>query len=238
MTNRKRNNRNFRRSNNRNGRKVRRNFRGDKTKNNRLVRLTQQGRFAPDRTFVNLVYNDTTLIRNVSSSGSMNWGYRSSAYDPDPAVLSGAIPGFVELANLYTMYRVHSMKIQITIGNQELQNLVLAVWPSTTLQNTNSLNSDDIMEFGANLRAKTMVIGPSTGSTVKFIQTTALAKSLIGPQYKYDLSYASLTSNNPTEMFFINIGLVNPVQNFDFGVVARVKIIYEIELFRLRQLQT
>lgn len=205
---------------------------------NRIVHLSQRGRFAPDRTFVNLVYNDTTLVRNVSSSGSMNWCYRSSAYDPDPSVLSGAIPGFAELSNLYMLYRVHSMTVNITIGNQEQQNILVSIWPSNIGQNVNSLNSSDIMEYGANLRGKTLIIGPVSGNSTRSTTTTALASSLIGPNFKTDLQFASSVSTNPVEMFFINVGAINPIQNFGYDLVTKVSIVYNIELFRLRQLES
>ena len=95
----------------------------------RLVIYKQPGRFAPDRLRANLVYIDTALTRTVTSSDAMNWSYRSSAYDPDPGAFSGSIPGFVELANLYSLYQVRSMLLDLEVSNQGTESVILVAWP-------------------------------------------------------------------------------------------------------------
>lgn len=207
-------------------------------RNDVAVRLNQPGRFAPNRMFVKLKYNDTTLTRSVSSSGALNWGYRSSAYDPDPSVLTGSIPGFAELSNLYMRYRVHSMTLKLTIGNQEQENVICSIWPSNVLQNVNSLSQSDIMEYGANLRGKSFVIGPVSGASTRNSSTYAEGRSLVGPQYLTDLDYSASVSTNPVEMFYINVGVINPVNDFNYPVVVKATVIYNIEFFKLRQLET
>ena len=112
-----------------------------------MVIYKQPGRFAPDRLRANLVYIDTALTRTVTSSDAMNWSYRSSAYDPDPGAFSGSIPGFVELANLYSLYQVRSMLLDLEVSNQGTESVILVAWPSNVAQNTNSLTKADLMEY-------------------------------------------------------------------------------------------
>lgn len=200
--------------------------------------LKTPGRFAPDITRVKLIYQDTTDTRNVTSSNAMNWGYRSSAYDPDPAALSGSIPGFVEMANLYTQYCVHSMQLQLEVANQNSEAIILVVWPSNVLHNTNSLTKADLAEYSGNIRASSRFMGNSNGINVMKLNTTASAIQLVGPRYKTDLDYSASTSTNPVEMFNINIGAYCPFGNFTYALGVRARVIYDIEFFKLRQLES
>ncbi len=202
------------------------------------LRLTQPGRFAPDIMRVKLVYQDTTDTRTVTSSNAMNWGYRSSAYDPDPAALSGSIPGFVELANLYTSYCVHGMHLQLEVANQNSEACVLVTWPSNTLQNTNSLTKADLAEYSGNVRATSHYLGNSNGINIVKLATRATAIQLVGPRFKTDLDYSASTSTNPVEMYYINIGAYCPFGNFTYPLGVRARVIYDVEFFRLRQLES
>lgn len=204
----------------------------------RTYRLKTPGRFAPDRLRCVLVYQDTTDTRTVTSSNAMNWGYRSSAYDPDPAALSGAIPGFVELSNLYTSYCVHSMNLQLEVANQNSEAAILVTWPSNVLQNTNSLTKADLAEYSGNVRAQSHFLGNSNGINIMKINTTASAMQLVGPRFKTDLDYSSSTSTNPVEMYYINIGAYCPFGNFTYALGTRARVLYDIEFFRLRQLES
>lgn len=204
----------------------------------RQLRLLTPGRFAPDKTRVRLVYQDTTDTRTVTSSNAMNWGYRSSAYDPDPAALSGSIPGFVELANLYTSYCVHAMHLQLEVANQNSEAAIIVVWPSNVLHNTNSLTKADLAEYSGNVRAQSHFLGNSNGINIMKLQTTASGIQLVGPRFKSDLDYSASTSTNPVEMYNINIGAYCPFGNFTYALGVRARVIYDVEFFRLRQLES
>jgi len=206
--------------------------------NQKLVILKSIGRFAPDRLRANLVYHDTTLTRTVTSSDAINWSYRSSAYDPDPAALTGSIPGFVELANLYTSYCVKSMTLDFETANQNSEAVILVAWPSNVAQNTNSLTKADLMEYSSNLRAQSKVLGASNGINVAKLKVVANPRSLVGPKFNTDLDFSASTSTNPVEMYHINIGYANPYGNFTYPMLTRSKVVYEVEFFRLRQLES
>lgn len=211
---------------------------GKSRKGDKLIILSESGRFAPDRMICRLVYQDTTPVRSVTSSDAMNWGYRSSAYDPDPAVLSGAIPGFAELANLYTAYCVHQIDAEIEIANQNTESTIAVVWPSNVLQNTNSLTTSDLLEYSGNVRAQSQIITNTAGMNRATINTVAAGMQLVGSRFKTDLDYTGSTSGNPPEMFYINVGVLNPYGNFTYGMLVRSRLVYLVEFFRLRQLES
>lgn len=211
---------------------------GKSRKGDKMVILSEAGRFAPDVLHVRLVYQDPTSLRTVTSSDAMNWGFRSSAFDPDPAVLSGAIPGFAELANLYSSYCVHKMAVSMELANQNTESVIAVVWPSNVLQNTNSLTKDDLAEYSGNVKAHSTIIANTAGMNKANLITIADANQLVGDRFKTDLDYTASTSGNPTEMFFVNVGVYNPLGNFTYGMVTRTRIVYHIEFFRLRQLDS
>jgi hypothetical protein len=217
--------------------------RGNKTldknrSNEKLVIMKSPGRFAPDRMKVTLTYNDTIASRTGTSTNAINWGYRSSAFDPDPALLTGSIPGFVELANLYKSYCVHAMELDLEISNQNTESCIMVCWPSRILQNTNSLTADDIQEYGANLRSKSRIIANSSGQNRAMVRTKASGLQLIGERFKTDLDFTASTSANPMETFAINIGIIGPLGNFSFPFVTRSRVYYTVEFFEVRQLES
>lgn len=206
--------------------------------NQKLLILKTPGRFAPDRLRAKLVFLDTTLTRTVTSSDALNWSYRSSAYDPDPGAFSGSIPGFVELANLYSFYQVKRMKLNLTVANQNSESIILVAWPSNIAQNVNSLTKADLVEYSGNVRAKSAVVASSNGMSKASVTVIADGKQLVGPKYDTDLDYSASTSSNPSEMFHINIGMANPYGNFTYPMLTRSRVVYEVEFFKLRQLES
>lgn len=225
---------------NRRGGRKNSNQRSNKTKrNNKLVILNEAGRFTPDRLKVKLIFQDPTLYRTATgSSQAMNWGYRSSAYDPDPLLLTGAVPGFAELANLYQQYCVHAMNVDLKLSNQNTEAVIAVCWPSNTLQNNNSLTKDDIQEYSGNVLAKSTMIGGASGYSVGSLNTVVSGKQLIGNRFKTDLDFSSIVNTSPVQMYYLNVGVINCVANFTYGVAVQARLTYEVEFFRLRQLES
>jgi len=168
----------------------------------------------------------------------MNWRYRSSGYDPDPGALTGAIPGFVELSNLYSLYRVRTMILTFTPLNPEVNQVMVVSWPSTENINNNSLSSSDLLEYSSNVYAKQMVAPSSSAGGIRKIKVTARGNELFGPTYNTDLDFSSSTSTNPVAMYYINIGLIQPQGNFTYSFGTLVRIVYCIEFFERRTLES
>ncbi len=212
----------------------------ERRKANYIVRLTTPGRFCPDRLFCVLVYNDPSLTRSAASTSAseLNWSLRSSLYDPDPAVLSGSIAGFAELANLYTRYKVHKMVARVDIINELPHGVFVGAWPSRVAQNVNSLTQDDLMEYFSNAGGKSVVVGKENGASVAGFSITADGASLVGPIFDTDLDYTSGVGTNPVEMFHINFGAVDPQGAFVYPLTVRCRVLYHAEFFDRRQLET
>jgi hypothetical protein len=169
----------------------------------------------------------------------MNWNYRSSAFDPDSSLGSGAIPGFVELANLYNSYLVRSMSMTLEIANQSLDSMILGIWPSNALQNVNSLNAAAIQEYSSNPRSQRHLMPCSTAGDVLRTTMTTTGKQLFGRQFLTDVTFASSTSSNPSLMYGINIGCFDGLgNNLPYPVVLSATVLYEIEFYGIRQLQS
>ncbi len=199
----------------------------------------EPGRFAPDRLRVKLIYQDPTGTRTVTgSSQSMNWRYRSSAYDPDPQLLTGSLPGYAELSNLYTYYCVHGIYANIQLANQDTQAYIAVVWPSNNDNNNNSLSQVDIAEYAGNTLAVSKIMGGASGVNVCTLGTAAMGQQLVGSRFKTDLDYSASTSANPLAMYYLNVGVYSPLGNMAYPLVTKIRLIYDIEFFRLRQLES
>lgn len=185
-----------------------------------------------------MIWNDTTLTRaSAASSNVLNFAIRSSAYDPDPAALTGAIPGFVELANLYSGYRVRYMRVRWTVQNAEVNGIVIACWPSTTIINVNSLTAADVYEYAGNVGGKMQSLG-NNNTPPRSITTIADSKSLYGPLALIDTTFAASTSSNPTTMYCVNFGAVAPYANFSYDIGSLLSVEYGLEFFERRQLES
>jgi len=214
------------------------NKRKKRNRQDRVVRLSTAGRFTPDRQIVSLRYNDTTTARSHALSNALNWNYRSSAFDPDSAFGSGAIPGFTELANLYERYLVHRMCLRIEFGNQDTTNYMLGIWPSNVGQNVNSLVASDIIEYAANPNGKYMMI-PILQAGDARTTCTAVGTRLLGRQFMSDLDFTGGTGGNPTTMFYINIGVFRADgSNMAFAITVKASIMFRVEFFGLKQLES
>jgi len=202
------------------------------------VTLTGIGRFAPDRLRTVLRYVDTTTSRGTTSNNAMNYNFRSSAFDPDSSLGSGAISGFTELANMYLSYRVLSMKLRLQVMNEEVTGVIFTCWPSNTAQNVNSLAAADVLEFSANVRAQSKMI-PNANGGIGTLTCIARGVDLLGTQFLTSNIFASGTGGNPNTMYYINIGAMTTLgSNFTTHMSIRAVVEYEVEFFEVRQLES
>jgi len=168
----------------------------------------------------------------------MNYNYRSSAFDPDSALGSGAISGFTELANLYLSYRVRSMTLALEILNEEVTGVIYTIWPSNTAQNVNSLAASDVLEFGGNVRAQTKMI-PNANGGIQRLSCKARGLDQLGPQFLTSNAFAAGTGGNPSIMYFINVAAMTTLgSNFTTHMSSKASITYEVEFFEVRQLES
>jgi hypothetical protein len=204
----------------------------------KLVIYRDIGRFTPDRIRTTLRYRDTTYSRGTTSNNAMNFNYRSSVFDPDSALGSGAISGFLELANLYISYRVLTMKLRCRMVNEEVTGVTLAIWPSNVLLNINSLAASDISEYASNPHSKQTISG-SVNSPPVVLTSKISGVEMFGTQFLTDGAYASGTGGNPATMYGFNIGAATTLgSNFTTHMSFQNTIEYFVEFFELRQLES
>jgi len=211
------------------------------SRSDRLVILTEPGRYCPDRLIVPLMFTDITLTRGVTgSSNASNWSLRSSAYDPDPVLGTGAIPGFTELANLYGAYRVRQMKVDWEVVNRgDFNGKVLCLWPSLAFNAANSLAGNDILEYSSNPRGVSAVVDLSGGMSRARLTLVTSLLDFAGPNGFTDLTWSGTTSGNPAAMWYLNFATTIPTGFFQAtGITSRVRVTYVTEFFERRSLES
>jgi len=209
-----------------------------KRNQNKMVILNEAGRFAPSDYICILRWVDQTTVRTNTGNPAMNWRIRSSAFDPDPVLGTGAIPGFAELANLYASYKVLSMEATVQMANFEASNVILAIWPSIVGLNVNSLALADVLEYSANPRAERRILGTANAQNRATVNSSAVGKVLEGSLFRYDPNYTSSTSGNPNAPYYFNIALAMLSGNFTVGIQQVTTIDYRIRFFNNRQLES
>jgi len=206
---------------------------------NNLVILTEKGRFAPNTWRCNLLWGDQTSNRGNVGSNAGNFTLRSSAYDPDPSFGTGAIPGFTELATLYSSYCVHSMQVKCEFGNHEINPIVVGILPSNVFMNTNSLVRSDCIEYLANVKGRRKMLGAAGAQAVKTISTFANGRELLSHRLFTDLDFSASTSTNPLALFYLNYFFYVPgTANFSYNIDFDNLITFDVEFFDRRVLES
>jgi hypothetical protein len=188
---------------------------------------------------MNLKWTDQTVTRSATgSSQAMNWAIRSSAYDPDPALSTGAIPGFVEYANLYSSYCVHSMSCKLQVGNADTAPICFGILPSLERFNVNSLAVADCQEYFSGPKGKQKMLGSNSAISVGMLRSKATADLLVSNRFRTDLDYSSPTNTNPVELYWLNFMAYKHTSNFSNPLSVTCEIVYEVEFFGRRALES
>jgi len=184
----------------------------------------------PDRLRVHLIYADQIQQRNNVGVKYVSWRYRSSAYDPDPALGTGAIPGFTDFTNFYGNYRVHRMKLEWDCVNIESFAVTVKVVPTPT---DPGANTAVISEFAdANPRGFSKILaGSSAQNRCKmnspWYQVIKIEGS-IGAQF--DPNFAAAVNANPANVMYIGLTTASYLVHVN-GVITTVKVHYDVEFF-------
>lgn len=192
------------------------------------------GLFRPKSVQMRLSYADNTTLRTVSTNTHLSWTYRSSAYDPDPSLGTGAIPGFVEWAVMYNMYRVVGIGIRGTIANPESSQVsILAVPYTGGLISVNGLTVAQILDYEANPLAISRTLGSVNGNSTTRFNKHWTGSELVGEEsYLLDDLYTSVTNTNPTKTLNLTIGaFVLSGANFVTGILSNLIIDFDVEFY-------
>lgn len=184
----------------------------------------------PDRLRVHLIYVDQVQQRNNAGTKYVSWRYRSSAYDPDPALGTGAIPGFTDFTNFYGTYRVHRMRLEADIVNIETFAVTIKVVPAPT---DPGANTAIISEFAdANPRGFSKILGGSSAQNRAKMVTrwypVIKIEGSIGAQF--DPNFAAAVNANPANVMYIGITTAAYLVHVN-GVATNIKVHYDVEFF-------
>jgi hypothetical protein len=204
----------------------------------RRVRRIPKNFLTSDAIIVDLIYFDQTYSRTQNGFAFLSYRMRmNSAFDPDPALSSGAIPGFTDWANLYNSYRVLVFKYDIEVSNQEAFAIDVLTAPSTTDLGLNYTNSYDLL---GNPFGKSHTLSAMGGmDKARFRGTIDLGQfsgNLV--QYCGDDAFGSGVGTNPASIIYMNVAAVATLTfNTGKGIFTKGKFEYTV-LFYGRKIQT
>lgn len=165
------------------------------------------GAIVPDKLMCKLMYTDTaTNILGSSTSNSYGWvGYRiNDLYDPNPLILSGRVPGFVELQTLYRKYRVVASSIKIVGSNMMDIPCNILIWPSVADQTSLVGSNNYLQEMISNPFVKYKSISAKGGQDKFYLKNYISVKKLIGDASlaNEDIYTGGLTTDEPLTTFW------------------------------------
>jgi len=181
-----------------------------------------------------LTYDDTTILRTNVANTVLGWRYRmNSAFDPDPLLGSGALPGFAEYATMFIAYRVINFEYSISISNNELFPMPIFVVPLNTDPGANPLNG---YTLAANPKGYTRIIssvgGP--GATIRGRVNLANFYGLRG--YNLDDDLNAPINGSPLALLYLLVGAFAPSPFTSSGLITRVRLRYQVVFNRRRNL--
>lgn len=210
-----------------------------KRKKNNFVSIPRPGLGLPYSLETVLVYRDLTVTRTAVAASVLNFQIRSSAYDPDPALLTGAIPHFVELANEYNQYRVLSMRVDWDFINNNDAPVTCCIWPTPYSISSNSLTYDAILEYSANVGGRAKTVGRYDGQPHGRLKGTTYGQSWFQQNFNGDHAYSASTSGNPAIAYYWNFGIFTPgASNFNTFVSSNLRVYYKILFFEKNIVRT
>jgi hypothetical protein len=204
----------------------------------RRVERIPRNYLVSDAIIVDLIYFDSTYTRVNAGNAYMSYRMRmNSIYDPDPALGTGAIPGYTQWASFYNNYRVLVFKYDLEVSNQEAFPQDVLVCPSRSDLGTNYVS---IYDFLGNPRGKSHTISSTGGQDkCRFSDKIDLGQYYGNPsQYLGDDGFGGSVGGNPGVMMFFNIATLSTAnQTAAKGIFTKGKYTYTV-LMHGRSIQT
>lgn len=188
-----------------------------------------RNKFMTESVIVDLTYPDVVFNRNNSGAALLSWRYRmNSVFDPDPGVSSGAVPGHIEWAAFFSLYRVLEMSYTVDLANLEQSPVDVVIFPS---QDDLGLNYSGLIEaFGNPYANQGMVSSKGGMDKVRLKGRIDIGKFYgLVTQYIGNDAYGASTAGNPSAFMYINLGGVSAT-NFTVsnGLDVRVTLKYTV----------
>jgi len=160
--------------------------------------------YAPTSMIVVLTYVDDSTLRNNVGNNFVYWRIQLNCpFDPDPLLLTGAVSGFTEWANIYRRYVVLSTLVESTIINNEAFPIQFNGYYTDYDHSTSIVNRVSALNAGETLSVRSRGLSASGGLDRYFYVNRLNFPSLTGQRSAYtnSMNYSSLVNSNPSTAF-------------------------------------
>jgi len=163
-----------------------------KKKNKRPMRKNKKNKlreppvFAHPQQHIDLSYTDNTIARNHATFTFLAFRFRlNGLYDPDPALGSGGISGFLEWSNLYRKYLVTKVRIKWDVTNLEAFPITICFCPSNYDINSLITDSSTALDMGEMTGGQVRQLSQAGGMDRNRIDTTVILSRFWGAGGEY-----------------------------------------------------
>lgn len=174
-------------------------YRREYYKNNSYNMYKSPRELMPQEYVTTLTYSVQGVLTN-SPAAVATKAFRSEAYDVDPALATTAMPGFAELAQLYSRYRCLSMSYDIQTCNREA--FALQVMTGFTATNV----AFNTVEYLGNAYVKSQIISAKGGLDRCRLKGSVSAVQLFGTRQAI---YDDLFTGSTASATLANAGTMN-----------------------------
>jgi hypothetical protein len=206
---------------------------------NQMLKIPRAAKIVPDRLYTKLVYEGMGPVVITTTDTYKTLRFRpSGAFDVDPTVFSTATPGFAELAQFYSYYRVTTSRCTICITNPSTSlGIVLVVLPLVTDPGASPVGVI-VNAWPDQPYAKQKMCG-LLGSPPASVVNEISTERLFGTKAVYvDDAYASQVNTTPIFNWYWGVGILSgSVPASNISVTMQYKIEMGVEFYARKVLQ-
>lgn len=188
----------------------------------------------PDKLRVTLSF--TEFIQQSIAIGNNNTTQRfrpTNAFDVDPVLGSTAVPGFTEMAALYSTYRVVASSIKLETVQNGTQSMVSSVVVPLNADPGASPSATVVQSWFSTFHSKRAGLA-NLGGPVAIIRNEMTTERIFGTKAVYfDDNFSAPVSGGPTNNWFWAIGWVSGGNAVGSAIVVtgNVEIRLDVEFF-------
>lgn len=158
--------------------------------------------------------------------------FRTDAYDVDPTLASTAMPGFAELAAIYSRFRTLKIGYKFTVMNAEAFSQTVIHGFSGASIATGALN----ISYAGNPLFWTSGVGPATGQNrgifkrkVSVVEIAGTQQALVDDLYTGSTTSSTLATAGTNWCY---IGNISPIAQTAAGMIVTVEIELTVRFYR------
>lgn len=165
----------------------------------------------PDKIFTKLKYSGTKLFTVAIGTQVIAYRFRpTSAYDIDPLLGGTSMPGFVELQNLYSSYRVSSSTLKVEANSVDATRASTIVVVPLNNDPGAAPTQATVQSWVANPYAIYKANGTAGASTTSIRHRMSTEKIFGSLSVYFDDNFASLVTTSPVNNWYWAVGIITP----------------------------